>query len=56
MFFVSNLLSTYITRAGWDRLDQELKFLWKDEQPRITRSVSEAAAQGDRSENAEFEL
>jgi len=46
--------SNYITRAGWDRLDQELKFLWKDERPKITRSVSEAAAQGDRSENAEY--
>ena len=46
--------SNYITRAGWDRLDKELKYLWKDERPRITRSVSEAAAQGDRSENAEY--
>ena len=46
--------SNYITRAGWDRLDRELKFLWKDERPKITRSVSEAAAQGDRSENAEY--
>ena len=46
--------SNYITRAGWDKLDQELKFLWKDERPKITRSVSEAAAQGDRSENAEY--
>jgi transcription elongation factor GreB len=46
--------SNYITREGWDRLDKELKFLWKDERPKITRSVSEAAAQGDRSENAEY--
>ncbi len=46
--------SNYITREGWDRLDQELKFLWKNERPKITRSVSEAAAQGDRSENAEY--
>lgn len=46
--------SNHITREGWDRLDQELKYLWKDERPRITRSVSEAAAQGDRSENAEY--
>jgi len=46
--------SNYITRAGWQRLDQELKYLWKNERPRITRSVSEAAAQGDRSENAEY--
>jgi transcription elongation factor GreB len=46
--------SDYITREGWERLDQELKYLWKDERPRITRSVSEAAALGDRSENADY--
>jgi transcription elongation factor GreB len=46
--------SNYITRAGWDRLDKELKYLWKEERPIITKSVSEAAAQGDRSENAEY--
>ena len=46
--------SNYITREGWDRLDKELKYLWKEERPKITRSVSEAAAQGDRSENAEY--
>ena len=46
--------SNYITREGWDRLDKELKYLWKEERPLITRSVSEAAAQGDRSENAEY--
>ncbi|TPH13323.1 transcription elongation factor GreB [Litorilituus lipolyticus] len=46
--------TNYITRAGWDRLDQELKYLWKEERPIITRSVSEAAALGDRSENAEY--
>lgn len=46
--------SNYITYEGWQRLDQELKYLWKDERPRITKSVSEAAALGDRSENAEY--
>ncbi|MBA6348380.1 MULTISPECIES: transcription elongation factor GreB [unclassified Colwellia] len=46
--------SNYITRAGWDRLDKELKYLWKEERPLITKSVSEAAALGDRSENAEY--
>lgn len=46
--------SNYITREGWQRLDDELKYLWKDERPRITKSVSEAAALGDRSENAEY--
>lgn len=46
--------TNYITREGYDKLEKELNFLWKDERPRITRSVSEAAAQGDRSENAEY--
>lgn len=46
--------SPYITRRGWQKLDQELKFLWKEERPKITQSVSEAAALGDRSENAEY--
>jgi transcription elongation factor GreB len=46
--------SNYMTRQGWDCLDKELKYLWKEERPLITRSVSEAAAQGDRSENAEY--
>ncbi|MBD1391118.1 transcription elongation factor GreB [Neiella sp. HB171785] len=43
-----------ITREGWHRLDDELKFLWKEERPRVTQAVSEAAALGDRSENAEY--
>jgi len=46
--------SNYITREGWQRLDQELKYLWKEERPRVTKAVSEAAALGDRSENAEY--
>ena len=46
--------SNYITRAGWQKLDQELKFLWKEERPKVTQAVSDAAALGDRSENAEY--
>lgn len=46
--------SHYITRCGWDTLDQELKFLWREERPKATQAVSEAAALGDRSENAEY--
>lgn len=46
--------SLLITREGWDTLDKELKYLWREERPRVTQSVSEAAAQGDRSENAEY--
>ena len=32
----------------------ELDALWRVERPRVTQAVSEAAAQGDRSENAEY--
>lgn len=46
--------TNYITRAGYDALEKELNFLWKEERPRVTKAVSEAAALGDRSENAEY--
>ncbi|GAC1307736.1 MAG: transcription elongation factor GreB [Steroidobacteraceae bacterium] len=46
--------SKYITPEGWQRLRAELDHLWLDERPRVTAAVAEAAAQGDRSENAEY--
>jgi transcription elongation factor GreB len=46
--------SQFITPAGAARLKRELDELWKVERPRVTQAVSEAAAQGDRSENAEY--
>ena len=46
--------SKYITPAGAARLREELDRLWRHERPQVTQSVSEAAAQGDRSENAEY--
>ena len=46
--------SKYITAEGARRLREELDELWKVERPRVTQAVSEAAAQGDRSENAEY--
>lgn len=46
--------SKYITPEGEKTLKEELRYLWKEERPRITQSVSEAAALGDRSENAEY--
>ena len=46
--------SKYITPAGARRLQEELDQLWHEERPRVTQAVSEAAAQGDRSENAEY--
>lgn len=35
-------------------MQSELKTLWKVTRPEVTRKVAEAAAQGDRSENAEY--
>jgi transcription elongation factor GreB len=46
--------SQYITPEGAKRLRDELDALWREERPRVTQAVSEAAAQGDRSENAEY--
>lgn len=46
--------SKYITAAGKDRLQKEYDYLWTVKRPKVTRSVQEAAAQGDRSENAEY--
>jgi len=46
--------SKYITPEGARRLKEELDSLWRIERPRVTQAVSEAAAQGDRSENAEY--
>ena len=46
--------SQYITRRGAERLRAELDALWRVERPQVTQAVSEAAAQGDRSENAEY--
>lgn len=46
--------SPYITREGYEALNAELKHLWKVERPMVTQQVSDAAALGDRSENAEY--
>ena len=46
--------STYITPEGAARLREELDYLWRVKRPQVTQAVSEAAAQGDRSENAEY--
>ncbi|HWI41894.1 MAG TPA: transcription elongation factor GreB [Verrucomicrobiae bacterium] len=44
----------YITEEGARALREELDYLWKVERPRVTQMVSDAAAEGDRSENAEY--
>ena len=47
-------VSPYITPAGRQRLSDELSCLWKVKRPQATQAVAEAAAMGDRSENAEY--
>ncbi|HET20090.1 MAG TPA: transcription elongation factor GreB [Chromatiales bacterium] len=46
--------SKYITPEGHARLVAELDDLWRVQRPRVVQAVSEAAALGDRSENAEY--
>jgi transcription elongation factor GreB len=45
--------SPYITAAGYDRLQSELKALWVRRRD-VVRALADAAAEGDRSENAEY--
>jgi transcription elongation factor GreB len=44
----------YITRAGYDRLQLELKTLVDDERPKVVEAVHWAAKNGDRSENGDY--
>jgi len=46
--------SKYITPEGARKLTEEVQYLWTVERPDVTDRVSKAAAQGDRSENAEY--
>jgi len=44
----------YITGDGWQRLRAELDHLWRERRPAVTQALADAAAEGDRSENAEY--
>lgn len=46
--------SPYITPEGRSRLEDELRFLCDKKRPEVTKALSAAAAEGDRSENAEY--
>ena len=43
-----------VTRAGHDRLKAELDQLWRVQRPEGVQALAAAAAEGDRSENAEY--
>ena len=47
-------MPTYLTRRGAKQIVDELNQLLQKERPKVVREVAEAAAQGDRSENAEY--
>ena len=46
--------SPYITPQGAASLKQEAVYLWKTLRPEVVKALSAAAAEGDRSENAEY--
>ena len=46
--------SPYITAEGAQALRDELRHLWKELRPEVVKALSAAAAEGDRSENAEY--
>ncbi len=47
-------MTNLITAAGLIKLQDEFDHLWRVERPKVVQGVSEAAAEGDRSENAEY--
>lgn len=46
--------SPYITAQGAGRLREEVQYLWRRLRPEVVKALAAAAAEGDRSENAEY--
>ncbi|HUI47028.1 MAG TPA: transcription elongation factor GreB [Nitrospirota bacterium] len=46
--------SKYITPEGKKRMNDEFEYLWHTKRPEVTAALAAAAAEGDRSENAEY--
>jgi transcription elongation factor GreB len=51
---VSSSEKNYITPAGYKRLTDEFDFLRAKKRPEVVNALADAAAEGDRSENAEY--
>jgi transcription elongation factor GreB len=51
---MSDRTPNYVTREGAKRLQEELGRLRSKDRPKVVQEVADAAAQGDRSENAEY--
>ncbi len=45
----------YITKRGYQDLRAEYDALWNQRRPQVVKALSAAAAEGDRSENAEYQ-
>lgn len=45
----------YITPEGYRRFEEEADRLWNADRPKMAKAVQVAAAEGDRSENAEYQ-
>ena len=47
-------MTDLISPEGLKKLEDEYHYLWRVERPKVVQGVSDAAAEGDRSENAEY--
>ena len=47
-------MTNMISAEGRKRLQERYDLLWETERPRMVKNMAEAAAEGDRSENAEY--
>ncbi|HEY3307990.1 MAG TPA: GreA/GreB family elongation factor [Desulfuromonadaceae bacterium] len=47
-------MTNLISATGLKKLEDEYNYLWRVERPKVVQGVSDAAAEGDRSENAEY--
>lgn len=47
--------SPHITAQGHARLKAEFEHLWRERRPEVVKALAAAAAEGDRSENAEYQ-
>lgn len=47
-------LPNYITPKGFQKLQEEYRFLLNDERPKVVETVAWAAGNGDRSENGDY--
>lgn len=47
-------MTNLISAEGLKKLEDEYQQLWRVERPKVVQGVSDAAAEGDRSENADY--